>query len=231
SVLASVTSATTTTLNVIVPATAVSGNVYVQVGPSKSNNFNFKVINLAPVVNAGTNQTISLPVSANLSGTASDDGLPNNSLTTTCSKFSGAGSVTFGNVNALSTTATFSTSGTYVLRLTASDSALSSTSDVTITVNPAATNTAPVVNAGSNQAITLPAGANLSGTATDDGLPSGTLQTTWSTFSGPGTVSFPTASALTTTATFSTSGTYVLRLTATDTSSEERCVGKISVNP
>src|SRR5439155_25484073 len=31
-VLASATSATTTTLNVIVPATAVSGNVYVQVG-------------------------------------------------------------------------------------------------------------------------------------------------------------------------------------------------------
>src|SRR5439155_12887299 len=131
---------------------------------------------------------------------ATDDGLPNGTLTTTWSKFSGTGTVTFANASALTTTATFSTSGTYVLRLTANDGALSSTSDVTITVNPAATNTAPVVNAGTNQTITLPAIANLSGTATDDGLPNGTLTTTWSKFSDTGTVTFANASALTTTA-------------------------------
>jgi hypothetical protein len=45
--------------------------------------------------------------------------------------------VTFGNANAVDTTATFSTSGTYVLRLTASDSALQAYDEVTITVNPA----------------------------------------------------------------------------------------------
>src|SRR5437870_4514090 len=82
---------------------------------------------------------------------------------------------------------------------------LSSTSDVTITVN--AANTAPVVNAGTNQTITLPATANLSATASDDGLPNGTLTTTWSKFSGPGTVTFGSVNALITTATFSTSGT------------------------
>jgi hypothetical protein len=85
---------------------------------------------------------------------------------------SGPGTVTFANASALSTTATFSIAGTYVLRLTASDTALSSTSDVTIVVNPPV-NTAPVVSAGAGQTITLPAGVNLSGTATDDGLPNG----------------------------------------------------------
>src|SRR5262249_36955949 len=132
------------------------------------------------------------------------------------SEVSGPATVTFGNVNALNTTATFPAPGTYVLRLTGSDTALSSTSDVTITAVNSGTNSAPVVNAGTAQTITLPATANLSGTASDDGLPSGTLQTTWSKVSGPSTVTFGNPNALTTTATFSTSGTYVLRLTASD---------------
>src|SRR3989475_1825924 len=88
--------------------------------------------NQAPAVSAGSNQTITLPASASLTGTAADDGLPTGStLTVTWSKFSGPGTVTFANVNALSTTASFSAAGTYVLRLTGSDGALSSTADVT----------------------------------------------------------------------------------------------------
>src|SRR5205085_856804 len=71
--------------------------------------------NTAPTVSAGTNQTITLPSSATLTGSASDDGLPNppGSLTTTWSKLSGPGTVSFGNASALSTTAAFSSSGTY----------------------------------------------------------------------------------------------------------------------
>ena len=60
-----------------------------------------------------------------LSGTATDDGVPGIGLTTTWSKVSGPGTVTFGNASALSTTASFSVAGTYVLRLTASDGLLS----------------------------------------------------------------------------------------------------------
>jgi hypothetical protein len=48
---------------------------------------------------------------------------------------SGPGTVTFANPAALSTTATFSTAGTYVLLLTASDGTLNSSNSVTITVN------------------------------------------------------------------------------------------------
>ena len=176
--------------------------------------------NLPPVVNAGPDQTITLPATASLSGTVSDDGLPNPpaTVTTTWSKVSGPGTVTFGNASAKATTASFSTSGSYVLRLTANDSALSATDDIAITVNAAAANKAPVVNAGPDQTITLPATASLSGTATDDGLPNppAAVTTTWSKVSGPGTVTFGNASAKATTATFSTSGSYVLRLTAND---------------
>lgn len=93
--------------------------------------------NTAPVVNAGANQTITLPALANLAGTATDDGLPNppGILTTLWGFVSGPGTVTFGNAAALATTATFSVAGSYVLRLTADDSALSATSTVQITVN------------------------------------------------------------------------------------------------
>src|ERR1051326_5022262 len=57
-----VTSATTSSLSVIVPASAVSGNVFVQVaGQNKSNTKNFTVINQAPVVDAGSAQIVAFP--------------------------------------------------------------------------------------------------------------------------------------------------------------------------
>src|SRR6266850_1849817 len=187
--------------------------------------------NTQPTVSAGSNQTVTLPASASLSGTATDDDLPvGSTLTVTWSKFSGPGTVTFGNVNALSTTASFSAAGTYVIRLTAGDSELSSTADLTISVN--ATNQAPTVSAGSNQTITLPTPATLTGTATDDGLPAGsTLSTTWSKVSGPGTVAFGYVNAQSTTASFSLAGTYVLRLTATDSVLSTGADVTIVVNP
>jgi hypothetical protein len=68
----------------------------------------------------------------------SDDGLPNppGAFTTTWSKVSGPGTVTFGNTSALQTTASFSTSGSYTLRLSANDGALSGTDTVVVTVSP-----------------------------------------------------------------------------------------------
>jgi len=111
-----------------------------QPGGGGSNIVEFKVvltgsnsINQAPIVDAGSNQKLALPASANLNSVVTDDGLPVGSVqTTSWSKVSGPGTVTFGNINARSTTATFSTSGTYVLRLTASDGQLTASDDVTI---------------------------------------------------------------------------------------------------
>ena len=147
-----------------------------------------------------------------------DDGLPSGTLTSTWSKVSGSGNVSFANAGLPATTATFSAAGAYVLRLTASDGALTATSDVTITVQAAPpTNRPPTVSAGSPATVTLPAAASLTGSVQDDGLPSGTLTSTWSMVSGPGSVSFANAGLPVTTATFSAAGTYVLRLTASDT--------------
>jgi hypothetical protein len=92
--------------------------------------------NVAPVVSAGSNQTVTLPSSAALNGTVTDDGLPSGSLSSTWTKQSGPGTVAFGNTHAVDTTAGFSTDGVYVLRLTATDGALSNSDDVKITVDP-----------------------------------------------------------------------------------------------
>src|SRR5262245_66353486 len=98
----------------------------------------------------------------------------------------------------------------YVLRLSASDSEFIVSDDVTIMVFPP--NQPPVVNAGPDLNVILPANATLSGSVTDDGLPAGsTLTITWSKISGPGTVTFSNASSASTTASFSEAGTYVLR--------------------
>jgi hypothetical protein len=176
-------------------------------------------VNNSPTVSAGSNQAITLPASASLNGTASDDGLPSgSSLVRTWSKVSGPGTVTFGSVNAQSTTASFSMAGTYVLQLAVSDSALTSTATVTIVVNAAQqVNQPPTVSAGSNQTITLPASASLNGTASDDGLPSSSLLLlTWSKVSGPGSVTFGNLHTQSTTASFSIAGMYILQLAATD---------------
>jgi hypothetical protein len=169
--------------------------------------------NLAPVVSAGPDRTVSLLQAASLDGTVTDDGLPSGTLTTTWSKVSGPGTVSFANASAVDTTASFSASGSYVLRLSAFDGERTTQDEMAVTV---LGNVAPSVSAGPDRTVTFGQAASLDGTVTDDGLPSGTLTTTWSKVSGPGTVGFANASAVDTSATFSAFGSYVLRLTASD---------------
>jgi hypothetical protein len=93
--------------------------------------------NMAPEVHAGTDQTITLPDSATLSGSVTDDDLPAGATVTTLwAAISGPGTVTFGDETSPSTTASFSVPGTYTLRLTADDTELQADDDVVITVNP-----------------------------------------------------------------------------------------------
>jgi RHS repeat-associated protein len=175
-------------------------------------------VNQPPVVNAGPNQTITLPANTvTLNGTASD---PQNSpMTFAWIQVSGPGIATFSNPTALTTTASFTIQGTYTLQLTATDALnLSGSATVHVTVNPSAQNQPPVVNAGPSQAITLPTNTvTLNGTATDDGLPNGTLLIHWSQVSGPTSVTFGTPNQAVTQASFNDAGIYILRLTANDT--------------
>ncbi len=102
-----------------------------------------------------------------------------------------------------------------MLRLAASDTQLSRSADVTITVSPQ--NLPPQVSAGPAQTLRLPSTATLAGVVSDDGLPAGgQLTQAWSLVSGPGAATFNDATLLAPVVTFSAAGTYVLQLTASD---------------
>jgi len=92
-------------------------------------------VNLPPIVNAGVDQTIILPAGAALVGTARDP--ENKPLVIAWTKVSGPGTVAFSLPSSLSTQATFSIAGVYVLRLTASDGPKAASDDVTVTVTAA----------------------------------------------------------------------------------------------
>ncbi|HET9725058.1 MAG TPA: hypothetical protein VFR44_14615 [Actinomycetota bacterium] len=89
--------------------------------------------NLAPIADAGANQSVTLPAQATMAGSARDDGLPG-ALTTTWTKVSGPGTATFTDPSSPTTTVSFSSAGIYVLRLTADDGALQDADDVTVAV-------------------------------------------------------------------------------------------------
>ena len=180
--------------------------------------------NLAPFVDAGPNKTIAIADPLTITGDSYDDGQPTlDPLDLTWSKVSGPGTVTFGSPKSLSTTVSFSEVGgsadPYVLELKSDDGSLFSvdTMQVAVFADPPV-NQPPTVFAGSNQTVVLPNLAILAGAASDDGLPDppNVVTTTWSKVSGPGSVTFGNVSTLDTTASFSTDGVYVLRLTADD---------------
>ena len=123
-------------------------------------------LNQPPVVDAGPDQTITLPATtARLAGTVGDDGLPaGGALTSTWSQVSGPGTIAFADAGQPGTTATFSAAGAYTLRLTASDGALSSAADVRITVvNPTATNPGGVFITGHDPDFHAYQGSNSAG--------------------------------------------------------------------
>ena len=99
----------------------------------------YGVANAAPVVGISVNENIIvLPATdtVNLTGTQSDDGRPpEGSLTNQgWSKISGSGTVTFGDIYDLTTTAQFSEADTYVIGLTADDSDLTTVAEKIIYV-------------------------------------------------------------------------------------------------
>ena len=85
----------------------------------------------------GPPQELSLGSLAQLDALVTDDGLPDPpaAVTTLWTKTSGPGPVEFGDDSAVDTTAGFTVIGTYVLRLTADDSELTSFDEITIVVS------------------------------------------------------------------------------------------------
>lgn len=158
-----------------------------------------------------------------LTATATDDGFPDppGSLTTTWTTLNGPDQAMFGDPAALSTTVTFPVDGLYTLQFNAFDGAFNSSATIDIEVGiPATGNAAPIVNAGADG--TYPLTAVLSGSVTDDGLPTppGITTSNWSQISGPDAVVLADPSSPTTNVTFPSVGEYLLRLSASDGASE-----------
>ena len=127
------------------------------------------VPNTAPVVNAGADRTVTLPSNLTIAGTVTDDGLPTpTALAIAWTKTSGPGTVTFSPANAGTTTLTFSAAGTYVLRLTASDGALSAYDEVQVTVSIASGNPCDGI-------CTSPTTFSMSGSYSSGNLGTGTV--------------------------------------------------------
>ena len=125
------------------------------------------------------------------------------------SKTSGAGDIYFSATSSEDTSVTATTDGTYTIRLTATDNVDNLAYDdfdlVWDTV-------LPTVSAGVDKEINTQ--FTQIGTASDAG--SGISSYSWTKVSGPGIVIFGSGSAVSTSVSVDTSGTYVLRLTVAD---------------
>jgi uncharacterized protein YjiK/PKD repeat protein len=174
--------------------------------------------NTAPTVSAGPDVTVVQPDPASLSGSVSDDGLPNPPGTTTSqwSKVSGPGTVSFASTSTPATTATFSQTGDYVLRLTAGDSALSTSDDVNVTVTAGGSDRAPtaaLIVSPTTSPARVPVTADASGSTDVDSTPIGDYTFTF----GDGSAPVGPQAAPTTTHTYSNPGTYTVTVTVRDT--------------
>ena len=168
-------------------------------------------------VSAGPDQVITFPNSAQLSGyfkiQSNAPGLQKN-IEARWSMLSGPAAAAFSDTSSLAPRVEFSNSGIYVLQL----SAVQKNHVLAIDTLTLVINRLPEVSAGANQTITRFQEANLEGTISDDGLPNppGQVTSSWSLQSGPGSVLFSDATRTNTLASFSSVGTYILKLTADD---------------
>jgi len=128
--------------------------------------------NQAPIVNAGPDVSGSVGSTVHLEGSVSDDGLPGSpgSLTIAWSLVSGPATPSWplGDDNQAHAHVVFPAAGTYVLRLTVSDGALSSSDDVTVTIASAPDVEAPSVPTGLAAAAISTSQVNLSWGASSD---------------------------------------------------------------
>ena len=165
-----------------------------------------------PVVGSGVNQYISTATST-LYGVVHQQEFTITS--STWSKVSGPAGGTITSPSALTSGITSLVNGTYVYRLSATNSAgLTSTNDVEVVVS--ATNAPPIVTAGTDQSITLPTATTtiLAVSASD---PDGVITAyAWTKVSGPAGGAITSPSSISTGITGLQEGTYVYRITVTD---------------
>jgi hypothetical protein len=174
--------------------------------------------NKAPIVTAGKDKSITLPLmTTSLLGVASD---PDGSIVAVkWTKASGPSSCAIGTSTKQTASVNYLVEGVYEFRITVTDDDGATASDVVqITVYPAVsapTNLAPVVTAGSDKSIRIPVtSTTISGSATDrDGK---ITAYKWAKISGPSSFSISTPNNASTLVSKLVQGVYVFELTATD---------------
>ncbi|MDB5278073.1 MAG: C-terminal target protein [Ferruginibacter sp.] len=171
--------------------------------------------NKAPVVNAGSDKTVTLPANTvTLTGTATDpDGAVSSYLWT---KIAGPAGGTITTAGAATTSVGNLVQGTYNFELMVTDNKGAKSKDViTVVVSAANNNKAPVANAGTDKTITLPVNTvTLQGSGTDaDGTIAGY---TWAKISGPAGGTIADSKAASTTISNLVKGAYNFVLTVTD---------------
>ncbi|HSZ34035.1 MAG TPA: PKD domain-containing protein, partial [Puia sp.] len=171
--------------------------------------------NQAPIANAGTDQTISLPTtSVSLDGTKSHD--PDGTISSYRWTEISGNPVTIVNSTTATPTVTGLSAGTFVMQLIVTDNeGATGTDNVTITVKPAV-NQPPVAIAGNDIDLVLPTNSTaLNGTKSYD--PDGRIVSySWVQVSGPGSAVIGSYNTATPTVSGLIVGQYVFQLTVTD---------------
>ena len=167
------------------------------------------VDNTVPSVSAGADKV----KNALFSQTGSATDITSEVASYLWSKLSGPGAVSFSSTTLPTVNISANQDGAYLISLTATDLAGNSASS---TFNLTWDTTAPSVSAGADQS--KKATFTQTGSATDGG--SGIASYLWSKVSGPGTINFGSATAVSTTISAGTDdGAYVIALTTTDLAS------------
>lgn len=170
--------------------------------------------NIAPVANAGNDQTITLPldsVTVTGSGTDTDGTIASYQWT----KISGPSQFNIVNASSAQTVIKNLLQGVYSFELTVTDNNSATAKDtIQVTVN-AAANIPPTANAGADQTITLPVNSvNLNGSGTDSDGSISFYQ--WTKISGPSSFIIVNATSAQTAVNNLVQGVYQFRLTVTD---------------
>ncbi|WP_210330240.1 chitinase C-terminal domain-containing protein [Aliikangiella sp. G2MR2-5] len=192
---------------------------------SKTITVNGGVVNQPPIVNAGPDRSIEIGKSASLSGNYSDDGI-STPVTSNWTQVTGPGITTFANASSANTSATFSTTGSYTLRLSVDDNEFTVSDEMVVNVTEPQVNQPPVANAGNDFSAVTNQSTQLNGRFSDDGK-SSPLTELWKKVSGPGNVTFADVNKGNSSAIFSAKGIYVLSYMVDD--SEFTSIDEVTV--
>jgi RHS repeat-associated protein len=191
--------------------------------------------NQAPVITIAPTWSLTLPGRLNVTYTVTDDGLPSGGvLTVTWSTVSGPGNVGFQNQTPTSVSVGFDQAGTYVLQISATDSQLTTTQNITVTVTGTLPPPPTVSITSPTEGTSISTLTNVVGSVASSSLTSWTLEfrlQNESTFRqiATGTTAVSNAVLGTFDPTLLLNGNALIQLRATDISGQTSIAGPITV--